>query len=134
VTPLACSLHGRDDRVALLPGTRAALLYGSSEATESYRCNYGLSPAWERRLEQSGLRVTARGPEGEARMVELEEHPFFVATLFLPQMRSTPDDPHPILRAFVEATTRPSGSNRRGQPRRDHAARPTPAGRRPRDV
>jgi CTP synthase (UTP-ammonia lyase) len=106
VTPLACSLHGRDDRVAFLSGTRAAALYGAPEATESYRCNYGLSPSWETRLEASGLHVTARGPEGEARMVELDEHPFFVATLFLPQMRSAPGEPHPLLHAFVDATRR----------------------------
>lgn len=107
VTPLACSLHGHDERIVLSPGTRAAALYGTEQATESYRCNYGLSPAWEARLDDRALRITARGPDGEARMLELEQHPFFVATLFLPQMRSTPAQPHPVLRAFVEASTTP---------------------------
>jgi CTP synthase (UTP-ammonia lyase) len=103
VTPLACSLVGRDESVELLPGTRVARAYGSPAALESYWCSYGLSPKWELLLADGGLQVAARGPEGEARAVELDGHPFFAATLFLPQMHSAPSEPHPLLRAFADA-------------------------------
>jgi CTP synthase (UTP-ammonia lyase) len=107
VTPLACSLVGEEERVELLAGTRAARLYGVPEAIESYRCRYGLSREWEARLEERGLRVTARGPDGEVRILELDGHPFFVGTLFLPQMHSAPGAPHPVLAALAEAAKGP---------------------------
>jgi CTP synthase (UTP-ammonia lyase) len=103
VTPLSCSLVGQEETVRILAGSRSASLYRATEATEGYWCNYGLSPTWEARLEERGLRVTARGSDGEVRIVELDEHPFFLATLFLPQLRSAPGAPHPLLRAFVDA-------------------------------
>jgi CTP synthase (UTP-ammonia lyase) len=45
----------------------------------------------------------ARAEHGEARAVELYAHPFFVATLFQPQLSSSPDKPHPLVTAFVKA-------------------------------
>lgn len=103
MTVLACSLVGRDESVEFLSGTRMARLYDSPAAPESYRCNYGLSTEWELLLEAGGLQVAARSPAGEARAVELDGHPFFAATLFLPQMHSAPGKPHPLLRAFANA-------------------------------
>ena len=52
-------------------------------------------------LEKDGLRVTGTA-RGEPRIVELEEHAFFIATLFIPQARSTPASPHPLV-GFAEA-------------------------------
>jgi CTP synthase (UTP-ammonia lyase) len=93
-----------EERVELLPGTRAAALYGTPTATESYMCSYGVGAEWQPRLEEGGLRVTARSPDGDVRIVELAAHPFLVATLFLPQMRSAPGAPHPIIAGFVDAS------------------------------
>jgi len=89
--------------VVLVPRTRAARLYGSVEATEDYYCNYGVNPDYRLRLEACGLRVSGVGGEGEIRIVELPEHPFFVATLFLPQARSTAARPHPLLAGYAAA-------------------------------
>jgi CTP synthase (UTP-ammonia lyase) len=75
----------------------------SGSVVESYWCNYGLSEEWEARLEAGGLRVAGRGADGEARIVELDGHPFFLGTLFLPQLRSSPGSPHPLLAAFAAA-------------------------------
>jgi CTP synthase (UTP-ammonia lyase) len=47
--------------------------------------------------------VTARDGAGEVRALELDDHPFYVATLFLPQLRSAPGAPHPLIRGFAEA-------------------------------
>ena len=87
----------------LVPRTRAARLYGVFEATEPYYCSYGVNPDYRLQFEASGLRVSGVGSEGEIRIVELPEHPFFVATLFLPQARSMPASPHPLLIGFAAA-------------------------------
>src|SRR5881409_3456821 len=90
-------------RIVLVPRTLAAWLYGSTDATEDYYCNYGVNPDYRLRLEAHGLRVSGVGSEGEIRIVELPEHPFFVATLFLPQARSTPAAPHPLVMGYAAA-------------------------------
>jgi CTP synthase (UTP-ammonia lyase) len=94
---------GQEHPVTLVPGTRAATCYGAPAATEDYYCNYGINPAYRTRLEAGGLRVSGVGEDGEIRIVELPDHRFFVATLFLPQTRSTADRPHPLLAAYAAA-------------------------------
>lgn len=107
IAPLACSLFGRAMEVRLEPGSIAARGYEWPRAEERYRCGYGVAPARERALEEAGLRVTGRDANGEARIVELSGHPFFVGTLFVPQMRSTVAAPHPLVLAFVAAALEP---------------------------
>jgi CTP synthase (UTP-ammonia lyase) len=89
--------------VTLVPGTRAAALYGTRESIEAYYCNYGLNPEYRRRLEAAGMVTSGTGSEGEVRIVELANHPFFVATLFLPQARSSAARPHPLIVGYTEA-------------------------------
>jgi CTP synthase (UTP-ammonia lyase) len=103
VVPLACSLVGEEHRVVVVPGSRAADLYGVGDVVEDYYCNYGLNPAYRPRLEESRLRVTSVDEEGEVRIVELDNHPFFVATLFCFQTRSRPERPHPLAAGLVDA-------------------------------
>ncbi len=54
------------------------------------------------------MRVAATDDTGEVRAVERTDHPFFVATLFQPQLTSSPSAPHPIWCGFVEALRRPT--------------------------
>jgi len=89
--------------VVLVPRTRAARLYGVAEAIEPYYCSYGVNPDYRLQFEACGLRVSGVGAEGEIRIIEIPEHPFFVATLFLPQARSTPASPHPLLVGYAAA-------------------------------
>jgi CTP synthase (UTP-ammonia lyase) len=103
ITALACSLVGQQHAVKVLPGTRAAKLYGAADAIEDYYCNYGVNPDYRRLLEAGGLRVSGVGGEGEIRIVEIPDHPFFLATLFLPQARSTAFEPHPLLAGYKTA-------------------------------
>jgi len=106
VTPLTCSLVGSAASVRLLPGSQAARLYGAESVVEDFFCNYGLNPAYRPAIEAAGLRVTGLGEDGEPRIVELDDHPFFVATLFCFQTRSRPQRPHPITAAFAAACAR----------------------------
>jgi CTP synthase (UTP-ammonia lyase) len=101
VVPLSCSLVGQRMSVRLAPGSRAAALYGRTESVEQYYCNFGLNPDYEGALERGGLRISGRDEAGEARIVELPEHPFFIATLFVPPLTSSPGAPHPLVEALV---------------------------------
>ena len=89
--------------MTLVPGTRAARLYGVASAVEDYYCNYGVNRPYLSLLEAGGLCVSGIGEGGEVRIVELPRHPFFVATLFLPQARPTAAGPHPLLQGYAAA-------------------------------
>jgi CTP synthase (UTP-ammonia lyase) len=89
--------------VVLRAGSRAAALYGAGEAVEDYYCNYGLNQEYRPLLEDAGLRVTGVDEDGAVRIVELDRHPFFVATLFCFQTRSQADAPHPLVAGLVGA-------------------------------
>lgn len=55
------------------------------------------------RILGASMVATGRGADGEIRIVELRGHPFFVATLFLPQLTSRPGVPHPLVVAYLKA-------------------------------
>jgi CTP synthase (UTP-ammonia lyase) len=104
VTPLTCEVAGRTMRVTIEPGSRAADLYGGAlEVDEQYYCNFGLNPDYRGLLEDGGFRITGRDADDDARVFELAGHPFYVATLFVPQMLSEPGRPHPIVAGLVRA-------------------------------
>ncbi|MHB1548523.1 MAG: CTP synthase C-terminal region-related (seleno)protein [Acidimicrobiales bacterium] len=103
ITPLSCSLAGQTMTVHLVDNTIASRAYGRTTVTERYYCNFGLNPAYLDTIVQAGLTVSGTDSNDEPRILELPSHPFFVATLFVPQTSSTPAAPHPLLAALVEA-------------------------------
>ncbi|HEX2393590.1 MAG TPA: hypothetical protein VHI77_11830 [Solirubrobacterales bacterium] len=106
ISELACSLAGKRMSVTLAAGSRAAGFYGRTEASERYYCNFGLNPAHQRLLDQGGLRVVGTDQDGEARVLELPDRCFYLATLFVPQASSTAESPHPLITAFLRAASR----------------------------
>lgn len=100
---LACSLAGRTEVVRLVPDTLARRAYGAAETTEPFRCGYGLNPAWRRRFSDAPLAVSGVSAAGDVRIVELPDHPFFLAALFVPQLASRPEAPHPLVLALLRA-------------------------------
>jgi CTP synthase (UTP-ammonia lyase) len=101
ITPLACALVETTDTIRFRAGSRIAAAYGRLEATEGYRCRYGLNPAFQSELFSARLRVTAKDAAGEVRGIELEGHPFFVATLFQPERAALENRLPPLVAAFV---------------------------------
>jgi CTP synthase (UTP-ammonia lyase) len=101
VTPLVCEVAGRTMHVTLDPASR--LYGGATEVQEQYYCNFGLNPDYREQLDAAGFRITGVDADGDARVFELDDHPFYVATLFVPQMRSSPGRPHPVVTEFVAA-------------------------------
>jgi CTP synthase (UTP-ammonia lyase) len=104
IEQLACSLSGQRAAVVLKPGSTAASYYGAEGVTEEYRCSFGLAASYIPAIERVGLTISGEGAEREPRIVELTGHPFYIATLFVPQLSSTPQQPHPLFRAFVAST------------------------------
>ena len=72
-------------------------------------CNYELNPRYLEELIKAGVEPSAFSPNQEVRAIELAGHPFFVATLFQPQLASTPDRPHPLFIGFLKAAVLPIG-------------------------
>jgi CTP synthase (UTP-ammonia lyase) len=106
ITPLSCSLVGKTMEVRVKPGTQAAEIYLDTRAMERYYCNFGLNPAYQEELVKAGLDVSGTDEDGEARIMELPSHPFFIGTLFVPQANSAIGRPHPIVLAFLRTAAR----------------------------
>lgn len=103
VSRLACSLKGRTMGVRIADGSRARTSYGTDVAEEQYYCDFGLSPENQALLHEGGLAIVGVDQDGEARIVEIPGHPHFIATLFVPQARSRPGCPHPLVVGFLKA-------------------------------
>ena len=104
ISPLSCSLVEASGRIRFKRGSRIAQIYGGLEATEEYHCNYGVNPQFRSLLEDSTLKITGTDERDEARVVELEDHPFFVGTLFQPERSAFKSVLHPLITEFVRAT------------------------------
>lgn len=101
--PNAPKLSGRVAQIRLRPGSVLQSLYGKTEVEEEFFCNYEINPEFEYCTMEAGLPTVARGANGETRAIESPAHHFFIATLFQPQLSSTPDDPHPVIIGFLKA-------------------------------
>jgi CTP synthase (UTP-ammonia lyase) len=103
IAPLACSLVGQEGAIRLEPGSRAAGLVGATASVERYHCSYGLAPEYVATLLGGPLHATGWDDEGGVRVVELDGHPFFLATLFQPELSSTAASPHGVVAGFMAA-------------------------------
>ena len=104
VIPLSCSLDGTSIEVTLTAGSMLARLHGGARGvTEFTTCNYGLDPGHQQLASRGGMAISAIDDTGEVRAIERVDHPFFVGTLYQPQLRSTVDAPHPVWLGFVHA-------------------------------
>jgi CTP synthase (UTP-ammonia lyase) len=101
ITPLSCSLAGESCIVAIDKGSKVYGYYRATEVEERFHCNYGINPQYLERLIEGGLRISGTDANGEPRIMELLTHRFYVATLFQPQLSSTPADPHRLVTAFL---------------------------------
>jgi CTP synthase (UTP-ammonia lyase) len=103
IIPLECSLVGHEEAVMVVPGTLAAKLTGPGRRTERYRCAYGLNPVYLEPLTRGGLRFSGFDDDGQVRIMELPGHPFFIGTLFQPELQGDGTSPHPIITALAVA-------------------------------
>jgi CTP synthase len=91
----------------LRSGSRAAAAFGAELIFERHRHRYEVNPRFRRRLEDAGLICSGESPDSTlVEIVEVQDHPWFVACQFHPEFRSRPDRPHPLYRDFVGAAAR----------------------------
>jgi CTP synthase (UTP-ammonia lyase) len=103
IAPLACTLVEVTDTIRLREPSRIAAAYQCVEISEGYHCSYGLNPWFQAELLAGRFRIVAEDVAGAVRAVELDNHPFFVATLFQPERAALQDRVPPIVAAFVRA-------------------------------
>jgi CTP synthase (UTP-ammonia lyase) len=78
-------------------------VYQKMEIEEPFNCNYELNPAFRGRLERCGLKVSGISADGSARIIELPDRRFYIATGFQPQLASEAGRPHPLIIAWLKA-------------------------------
>ena len=88
----------------LAPGSKAAAVYGSTEVSERHRHRYEVSNAYRGKLEEGGLLFSGTSPQGDlVELIELPDHPYFIATQAHPEFKSRPNRAHPLFRGLVAA-------------------------------
>jgi CTP synthase len=88
----------------LVPGTKARSIYGQDVIHERHRHRYEVNEDWVEVLKQAGLVISSYSEKGHlVEMIELNNHPWFVACQFHPEFTSTPRDGHPLFAAFIKA-------------------------------
>ncbi len=91
----------------LKPGSRAAEIYGQPEISERHRHRYEVSNQYREQFTAAGMRLSGLSPDGSlVEMIELAEHPHFIACQFHPELKSRPTRPHPLFSAFVAAAAK----------------------------
>ena len=108
IAPLGLSLVGVKARVRFTAGSHLRKAYGAPEAMEQYHCSFGLNGRYRRLIEGRGLYVSAVDDQDEIRAVEVDGHPFFVATLFQPELSAMAAGApgNPLVHAFVAVCER----------------------------
>jgi len=107
ISPLGCALVGVEGRVRLTPGSHLRKAYGVPEITAKYHCSFGLNGRYRRLIEGRGIHVAPVDDQDEIRAVEIDGHPFFVATLFQPELSALNGDAvNPLVAAFVNVCER----------------------------
>ena len=102
VNPLSCAMAGQTLEIQLNDKTSKIFeIFGKEKISEKYYCNFGLNPEYQNELNDHGFKIVGTDDLKEARILELSNHSFFIATLFVPQDNSTKDKPHKLINAFL---------------------------------
>jgi len=107
ISPLSCSLVGKKGGIRFKEESKIAGIYNSTETIEEYHCSYGLNPIYKKIFEDGNISITGFDNEGDARVIEIPSHPFFIATLYQPErsaLSTSSKQSHPLIKAFVTAS------------------------------
>ena len=88
----------------LADGSKAQELYGEKEISERHRHRYEVNNDFRKALTENGMVLSGVSPDGRiVEMVELSDHPFYIATQAHPEIKSRPNRPHPLFRGLIAA-------------------------------
>lgn len=110
ITPLVCALREARGQILLHEGSRIRAIYGQAMVEEGFNCSYGLNREFHTLLADGKLHITGSDPDGDVRVVELDGHPFFIATLFQPERSALAGITHPLIVAYLRAAIAEAGS------------------------
>ena len=98
-------------KCTLQAGSLAREVYGNDVITERHRHRYEVNNTYLPKLEQAGLRISGKSSEGKelCEMIEIPDHPWFMACQFHPEFTSNPRNGHPLFTAFVKAALKHKG-------------------------
>src|SRR5437868_3770865 len=86
------------------PGTLAEKIYGSDEVLERHRHRYEFNMHYRDQMREKGFEISGTSPDGSlAELVELRDHPYFLACQYHPEFQSKPNKPHPLFKGFIQA-------------------------------
>ena len=104
------------DPIKLNAGTRARAIYGEAVAYERHRHRYEVNNMLRKRIESAGLVMSGTSPDGRlVEVVEIPNHPFFIASQYHPEFKSRPDRPAPLFREFVGCALERAQATRGGE-------------------
>ncbi|HPB58014.1 MAG TPA: gamma-glutamyl-gamma-aminobutyrate hydrolase family protein [Bacteroidales bacterium] len=90
--------------VELSPNSHVIEAYGTTQIEERHRHRYAFNLDYLDRLKNSGLKITGISPDGKIiEVVEVEDHPWYVACQYHPEFKSRPNRPHPLFLAYLKA-------------------------------
>ena len=85
-------------------GTTAEKIYGDGEVLERHRHRYEFNMKYREQMDEKGFTISGTSPDGAlAELIELRDHPYFLACQYHPEFQSKPNKPHPLFKAFVQA-------------------------------
>ncbi len=88
----------------IAPDSKSAALYGSTTVSERHRHRYELNQNYLSLFEEKGFRLVGTSPDGKlGEIIEIPDHPFFIAVQSHPEFQSKPTAPHPLFKGFVAA-------------------------------
>jgi CTP synthase len=86
------------------PGTLAKKIYGKDEVLERHRHRYEFNMKYRDQMREKGFEISGTSPDGSlAELVELRDHPYFLACQYHPEFQSKPNQPHPLFKGFIQA-------------------------------
>ncbi|MEU2900742.1 hypothetical protein ABZ690_30730 [Streptomyces sp. NPDC006967] len=116
VTPLKCSFRGEMAPLKVKEDSRLAGIYGTTEVEEIFHCDYGLTDTFMDAANQGSLQLSAWDVDGAPRALEITGHPFFMGSLFQPELSSAPGAEHKIIKAFLAAVRTQATANANALP------------------
>jgi CTP synthase len=86
-------------------GTMGRQVYGADQIYERHRHRYEFNRTYEEQMTSKGFVISGTSPDGKlVELIELRDHPWFLACQFHPEFKSKPNQPHPLFKGFLGAT------------------------------
>ena len=101
IVPLSCALVERSGDIMFAPNSKLAAICEQTKVTEKYHCSFGFNKKYVHLFDDSDLKIVGWDADDDPRAVELDNHPFFIATAYQPERSALKAEPHALITSFV---------------------------------